>query len=66
MEFLKFKDVSDFLRGCKEEKSEYTILMLETLDISKENLILHPERDEMTVRGRSRPANRRQADRCDR
>lgn len=45
MEFLKHKDVSEFLRKCGEEKSEYTILALETLGISKESLILYPERD---------------------
>lgn len=45
MEFLKLKDVSDFLRKCGEEKSEYTILALETLGISKQTLILYPERE---------------------
>lgn len=44
MKFLCFKDVFDFLRGCGEEKSEYTILALETLGISKQMLLLYPER----------------------
>lgn len=44
MELLTYKDISDFLRGCGEEKSEYTILALETLGISKQTLLLHPER----------------------
>ncbi len=45
MEFLRFKDVSDFLKNCGEEKSEYTILALETLEISKQTLILYPDRE---------------------
>lgn len=45
MEFLRFKDVSDFLKNCGDEKSEYTILALETLGISKQTLILYPDRE---------------------
>ena len=45
MEFLKLKDVSDFLRNCGEEKSEYTILALETLGILRQTLMLYPERE---------------------
>lgn len=45
MSFLKLKDLSDFLKECGEEKSEYTILALETLGISKQTLILYPERE---------------------
>ena len=45
MEFLKLKDVSDFLKNRQSDKSEYTILALETLKISKQDLILYPERE---------------------
>lgn len=45
MRFLCFKDVSDFLKGCGEEKSEYTVLACEALGISKEALILYPQRE---------------------
>ena len=45
MEFLKFKDVSDFLKTRQDDKSEYTILALETLEISKQDLILYPEKE---------------------
>lgn len=45
MKFLCFKDISDFLRGCGEEKSEYTVLALETLGISKQTLLLYPQRE---------------------
>lgn len=45
MELLTYKDVSDFLRGCADEKSEYTILALDTLGISKESLILYPQKE---------------------